>query len=61
MTESQIRHTLRSAHHSGGSFMRHLTAAALAADPLNRSRLLAAFPEIVARYGPGSDLYDENL
>ena len=41
--------------------MRHLTAAALAADPLNRSRLLAAFPEIVARYGPGSDLYDENL
>ena len=61
MTERQIRATLRTAHHFGGSFFQHLTAAALAADPRNRSRILDSFPEIVARYGPGSSYYSENI
>ena len=59
MTESQTRATIRSAAHHGGSFMQKLAIAALAADPRNRSRILDAFPEMLAKYGPGSDLYSE--
>lgn len=61
MTESQIRATLRSCNHYGGNFFRHLSQAALAADPRNRSRILSAFPEVIAKFGPGSSFYDENL
>jgi len=61
MTERQIRATIRTAHHYGGSFFSTLAAAALAADPRNRSRILDAFPEIISKYGPGSSYYDESL
>ena len=41
--------------------MSKLAEAALAADPVHRNRVLSAFPEIVARYGPGSAFYNEYL
>lgn len=36
----------------GGSFVSTLAQALRYADPNNRERLLNAFPELVARYGP---------
>ena len=61
MTEKQIQATIRAARQYGGSFMSTLAAAALAGDPRNRDRILAAFPEIVGKYGPGSAFYNENF
>ena len=61
VTEKQIQATVRTAHHYGGSFLRKIAEAAMIADPRNRNRVLDAFPEIVARYGPGSAFYNEYL
>lgn len=38
----------------GGKFVSSLAVALRYADPVNKHKLLAAFPEIVARYGPKS-------
>ena len=61
MTEKQIRATIRTARHYGGSFLGTVAEAALNADPRNRDRILDAFPEIIATYGPGSAFYNEYL
>jgi len=61
VTEKQTVASIRTAHHYGGAFMSKLAEAALAADPVHRNRVLSAFPEIVARYGPGSAFYNEYL
>ena len=61
MTAQQIPARLKTAHHYGGEFFSKLAEAALLADPRNRSRVLAAFPEIVSKYGPGSAFYNEYL
>lgn len=61
VTEKQTLASIRTAHQYGGSFISKLAGAALAADPRNRDRVLSAFPEIVARYGPGSAFYNETL
>lgn len=61
MTDSQVHHTVKTAAHFGGSFISKLANAALIADPRNRSRVLDAFPEIIAMYGPGSAFYTEYL
>lgn len=54
MTTSDIHWTLAAAAQYGGSFYQALAQAGLKADPRNRQRLLDAFPELVATYGPGS-------
>lgn len=41
----------------GGRFMRAMVDPLLYADEVNRQRILDAFPEIAAGYGPGSDAY----
>jgi len=61
VTEKQIQSTVKTAHQYGGSFISKLAEAALAGDPRNRDRVLRAFPEIVAQYGPGSVFYNETL
>ena len=38
----------------GGTFVSHLATALRYADPVNRQKILDAFPEIVAKYGPTS-------
>ena len=43
--------------HTGGSFASRIADAALVADARNKDRLLAAFPELFEKYGPGSDFY----
>jgi hypothetical protein len=57
MTQSDIYWTFQTAIHSGGSFYARLAGAGLVADPFNRDRLLAAFPEMAETYGPASQLH----
>ena len=38
----------------GGTFLSHLATALRYADPVNRQKILDAFPDLVAKYGPGS-------
>ena len=39
----------------GGSFVSSIAQALRYADPNNRQRLLDAFPDLVAKYGPSSN------
>jgi hypothetical protein len=41
----------------GGSFYQAMGKAGLAADPINKRRILAAFPEMVVTYGLASRLH----
>jgi hypothetical protein len=41
----------------GGGFYQAMGKAGLAADPNNKRRILAAFPEMVATYGAASRLH----
>jgi 2-oxo-4-hydroxy-4-carboxy--5-ureidoimidazoline (OHCU) decarboxylase len=38
----------------GGSFVNSIAQALRVADPVNRQRLLDAFPDLVKKYGPAS-------
>jgi hypothetical protein len=58
---STLQHqTLLLAAKYGGSFVASLATAGLFADPLNRNRLFAAFPELEASYGPTSRFWASN-
>jgi hypothetical protein len=57
MTDSDIYWTFVTAQKYGGSFYQQLGNAGLAADPINKRRILAAFPEMVATYGTTSRLH----
>ena len=54
MTERELAETIDRMETYAGSFYTRLAQALRVADLSNRSRLLAAFPEIVKNYGPGS-------
>lgn len=53
----QMHRTWLAAGHHGGGFVRALSHAWLLGDPDNRTRIEATFPEIVAKYGPGTGFY----
>ena len=57
MSESDIYWTFITASQYAGSFYKALGNAGLAADPTNKRRILAAFPEMVATYGTASRLH----
>ena len=57
MTTADIHWTFHTALTYGGRFYKSLAAAGLAADPANRERLLRAFPELQATYGPQSSMH----
>jgi hypothetical protein len=61
MTKTQALHTLLTMRRFGGNFEQHLAAAGLNADPVNRQRLLDAFPEVERKYGPATGFYSEDL
>jgi hypothetical protein len=42
----------------GGAFVKQLAELLAVADPQNTARVLAAFPEVFAKYGPGSKLFE---
>jgi hypothetical protein len=54
MTSTQLHAMITLMDQYGGSFVSSLAQALRYADPTNRQRLLDAFPDIVAKYGPGS-------
>lgn len=57
MTDNDRYWTFITCSHYGGSFFKALADAGLKADPMNRQRLLTAFPELFATYGPSSTLH----
>jgi hypothetical protein len=57
MSESDIYWTFFTAAQYGGSFYQAMGLAGFAADPNNKRRILAAFPEMVATYGVASRLH----
>jgi len=57
MTQDEIYYTAKSMDAFGGHFARHLSGALLAADAGNRQRIIEAFPELMVKYGPGSDYF----
>jgi len=54
LTSEQFHRLLGTVRHNGGSFSVKLADCLAAADPINRQRLLDAFPELIERYGPES-------
>jgi 2-oxo-4-hydroxy-4-carboxy--5-ureidoimidazoline (OHCU) decarboxylase len=54
MTSTQLSSMITLMDQYGGSFVSALAQALRYADPTNRQRLLDAFPDIVAKYGPGT-------
>jgi len=57
MSESDVYWTFVTGSKYAGSFYKALAHAGLAADPNNKRRILAAFPEMVATYGTASRLH----
>lgn len=57
MDETDIYWTFIVAQHFGGSFFRDLAKAGMKADPVNKRRILDAFPEMVSTYGPASQFH----
>ena len=57
MSDADIYWTFQTAAIYGGNFFRALANAGLAADPINKRRILTAFPEMVATYGTASRVH----
>lgn len=57
MTSEQRRITVHAMERYGGGFVARLGEAWQRADADSAARLGAAFPDLLLRYGPGSDAY----
>lgn len=58
MTHDQKLITIRAMKAHGGSFVRALAEALLFADSDNQAKIEQAFPNYMAKYGPGSAMFD---
>jgi 2-oxo-4-hydroxy-4-carboxy--5-ureidoimidazoline (OHCU) decarboxylase len=54
MTSTQFHSMLILMKSHGGSFVSAIAEALRFADPINREKLLTAFPDLVEKYGPTS-------
>ena len=54
LTSEQFHSMLGTVRRNGGNFAVKLADCLAAADPINRQRLLDAFPELIERFGPES-------
>jgi 2-oxo-4-hydroxy-4-carboxy--5-ureidoimidazoline (OHCU) decarboxylase len=54
MASTQLTSMITLMDQYGGSFVSSIAQALRYADPTNRQRLLDAFPDLVAKYGPGT-------
>jgi hypothetical protein len=54
MTSTELTSMITLMDQYGGSFVSSIAQALRYADPTNRQRLLDAFPDITAKYGPGT-------
>lgn len=57
MTHDERLITCRAMKQYGGSFVKALSEAWLLADAKNMERIEGAFPDYMAKYGPGSALH----
>lgn len=57
MTDTDIYWTLAAAYQYGGGFYQALAQAGMKADPINKQRILTAFPELVEDYGINSKFH----
>ena len=57
MTSTDSYWTFQTAMAYGGGFIKRLAEAGVHADPVNRQRLLLAFPELQQCYGPQTFLH----
>jgi hypothetical protein len=57
MTPSDSYWTFQTAMAYGGEFIKRLAEAGVHADPIDRQRLLLAFPELQQCYGPQTFLH----
>lgn len=53
----ELLYTTRAMDNFGGGFSRAIATALRTADSTNAARLQQAFPELISKYGPGSDFY----
>ena len=60
MNDSQLIFAAQAMASFGGEFVRQIARAFYAADNSNRARLVAAFPELFEKFGPGS-MYFEHV
>jgi len=54
MNSTEFRNMIMVMDQYGGSFVSSIAQALRFADPVNRQRLIDAFPDLVAKYGPGT-------
>lgn len=59
MTGHEMYFTMQAMLIYGGEFASAIGKALKLADPCNMGRLAAAFPDLVERYGPGSEPYKQ--
>lgn len=52
MNTTELTQLIANMETKGGSFVSTIGTALRYADPVNRQRLLAAFPDLVEKYGP---------
>lgn len=57
MDPTELHRTFSTMKAYGGGFASHLADAWMYADSANRERIQAAWPELIATYGPGSNFY----
>ena len=57
MTDSDIYWTFAAAYQYGGSFYQALAQAGMKADPINKNRIIEAFPELLDTYGVSSKFH----
>lgn len=55
MNQAQLTAMICLMQSHGGSFVNAIAQALRVADPVNRQRLLDAFPDLVEKYGPTSE------
>jgi len=54
MNSTEFRNMIMVMDQYGGSFVSSIAQALRFADPVNRQRLIDAFPDLVAKYGPNT-------
>ena len=61
LTHDEFIYTCHTMKNFGGGFCTSIAEAGFNADSDNKKRLIAAFPELFEKYGPGSDFYKAYL
>ena len=61
MTNHELTDTIDRMETYGGLFMRSMAKTLGFADPINKKKILDAFPEIQSKYGPNSSFHLQEI